>query len=90
MFLWNPRSSKGGAIRPPVKFNTGRIIATDDRRCDTVYLCDVPKIIPKKPVRATTLPWLKSYEREIEPFPDFPEKPLYALLDEAAAAHGPA
>ena len=33
--------------------------------------------------------WLKSYEREVEASPVFPERPLYALLDEAAAIHGP-
>ena len=31
--------------------------------------------------------WVKSYEREVEASPVFPEKPLYALLDEAAAKY---
>ncbi len=34
-----------------------------------------------------TKPWLSSYPPNIEPSPEFPEKPLYALLDEAAATH---
>lgn len=32
-------------------------------------------------------PWLASYPPHIEASPEFPEKPLYALLDEAAAKH---
>jgi long-chain acyl-CoA synthetase len=33
------------------------------------------------------MPWLTSYPPNIEASPEFPEKPLYALLDEAAAKH---
>ncbi len=33
------------------------------------------------------MPWLTSYPPNIEASPDFPEKPLYALLDDAAAKH---
>ena len=41
----------------------------------------------KKSGRAPARAWLKSYEPEVEASPVFPEKPLYALLDEAAAMH---
>jgi long-chain acyl-CoA synthetase len=33
------------------------------------------------------MPWLHSYPPNIDPTPEFPEKPLYALLDEAANKH---
>ena len=32
-------------------------------------------------------PWLRSYPPNIDPSPEFPEKPLYALLDEAVVKH---
>jgi long-chain acyl-CoA synthetase len=41
----------------------------------------------RKPKLATSSSWLKSYPPNISSSPEFPEKPLYALLDEAAAKH---
>ncbi len=49
--------------------------------------------VPNKPTNVTgqapERAWLRSYERDVEPDPVFPEKPIYALLDEAAALYGP-
>ena len=36
---------------------------------------------------ALMMPWLTSYPPTVESSPNFPDKPLYALLDEAAAKH---
>jgi long-chain acyl-CoA synthetase len=48
---------------------------------------DVRAQNPRKPKPAAPSPWLKNYPPNIDPSPEFPEKPLYALLDEAAAKH---
>ena len=37
-----------------------------------------------RPAAAAALPWLKMYPPGVEANPVFPEKPLFALLDEAA------
>ena len=42
---------------------------------------------PRRAPIAKASPWLKSYHADIDPSPEFPEKPLYALLDDAAAKH---
>jgi long-chain acyl-CoA synthetase len=42
---------------------------------------------PVKPQRAASLPWLQSYPPNIDPSPEFPERPLYALLDESAVKY---
>ncbi len=39
--------------------------------------------------RSPAWAWLESYEKDIAHTPVFPEKPLYVLLDDAAAIHGP-
>jgi long-chain acyl-CoA synthetase len=43
---------------------------------------------PRRPELVAATPWLRSYPHDIGPAPDFPEKPLYALLDESAAKYG--
>jgi long-chain acyl-CoA synthetase len=58
-------------------------------RASAPILFTVPKLADKDLLQAPQRAWLKSYERGVEPDPEFPEKPLYALLDEAAELYGP-
>jgi long-chain acyl-CoA synthetase len=37
--------------------------------------------VPKKATKTLEPPWLRSYDRDVEASPVFPEEPLYALLD---------
>ncbi len=47
----------------------------------------VPQETPKAAGHAPEWAWLKSYEKDTVQSPVFPEKPLYALLDDAAKIH---
>ena len=42
----------------------------------------------QRPVQVAAMPWLRSYPPNIDTSPDFPEKPLYSLLDESADKYG--
>ncbi len=57
-----------------------------------LFLPKIDVVSPETASTATQLPnrpWLKHYETGIVQLPMFPEKPLYALLDDAAQLHGP-
>jgi len=47
----------------------------------------VAKTNSRKQAAAVALPWLRCYPPGVEAAPDFPEKPLYALLDDAAETY---
>jgi long-chain acyl-CoA synthetase len=43
---------------------------------------------PRRPLHVAAMSWLRGYPPNIDPSPDFPEKPLYSLLDESAVKYG--
>ena len=71
-----------GSLRHHVKAHRN---VTGCRNKSILWL--VPKVTTQKLVRVPASAWLKSYEWDVEASPMFPEKPLYALLDEAAAKY---